>query len=444
VKFLKARKVPSFDYEKFSAFFPRKTKWTLQPTRALLRALEFKQKFKAIHVAGTNGKGSVVAFLESVLLAAKLRTGFYSSPHLVRFNERIRANGREVSDAELAALWRKAKPIAGKINRGNKEKISEFEAATATAFKFFESKQCSYAIVECGMGGRLDATNTIKPTVAAITRISLDHTAELGGTVSKIAREKAAVIKRGCAAAIAAESSGAAALRVIKARCKQQGVPFFVVDASRKANVRIEKVKATLNGTEFEVEGSLGKEKLRTRLLGAHQAENAALAWAAAKILQRGDSRITDAAIKKGVENTRCPGRLEVVSKKPLIVFDGAHNPSGAQALASALKKLWPKRKFVLVFAAMRDKDYATVLHTLSPLAKTIVATRVAGNERSASASEIARAARRFCGETLVEENAATALKKAKTLAGMRGGVLVCGSLYLIGELKQAKRRNVF
>jgi dihydrofolate synthase/folylpolyglutamate synthase len=437
--------LPRFEYDAFSAFFQQKTRWTLRPTRALLKAIKFKQRFRAVHVAGTNGKGSCAVFLDSILRSAGLRTGFYSSPHLARFNERIQVNANQVTDAELAALWKKVKPAVVKLNQKNSEKISEFEAETALAFKRFEKAKVDYAVVETGMGGRLDATNALKPNICVITRISLDHTRELGATIPQIASEKAAIIKRGALAAVALDS-GAAALSVVKAKARKERVPLFVVGASRDADVRITRVKATLRGTRFTVSGILGKAKLRTRLLGAHQAENAALAFAAAKILQRRNARITDDAIKKGIALTAWPGRLEIISKKPLVVFDGAHNPGGAKALARALRALWPKRRFVVVFAAMRDKDYAAVLKTLAPHAKTIVATSVARNERSATASEIAGAAKRVCKKVFVEENAAAALSKACGLAGKNGSVLACGSLYLVGELKRQprQRRKVF
>ncbi len=438
----------AFDYEEFSSFFPKKTRWTLRPTLALLQELKFKQKFKAIHIAGTNGKGSVAAFLDSVLRSSKtkIKTGLYTSPHLARFNERIQVNHTQVSDSELSTLWKREAPEVKNWNEKQKEKISSFEAETALALKFFEEKQCAYAVIECGLGGRLDATNALnaKNKVAIITRISLDHTRKLGGTVSKIAREKAAIIKRGCSACVAAESSGAAALSVIRARCKQQDVALIVVGASRGADVKISGVKATPHGTFFEVSGVLGSAKLRTRLLGAHQAENAALAFAAAKLLQQKNSKITDAAITKGIKTARWPGRIEIISRtphKPLVVFDGAHNPGGASALAAALQALWPNKKWVFVFAAMKDKDYVSILKTLAPSAEAIVATSVAGNERSAAASEIAGTAKKFCENVKIEEDAVLALKQARTLAGARGSVLVCGSLYLVGELKL---RNVF
>ncbi|MEM0475848.1 MAG: folylpolyglutamate synthase/dihydrofolate synthase family protein [Candidatus Norongarragalinales archaeon] len=432
-----------FDYEKFSAAFPKKKRWTLRSTRALLHALKFKQKFRVIHIAGTNGKGSVAAFLDCILQASGVKTGLYVSPHLVRFNERIQTNGRKITNKELTASWSKAKPVVESWNKKakHKEKISEFEASTALAFKFFENKKCEYAVIECGLGGRLDATNVVKPTVTIITRIDLDHTAELGSTTKQITREKAAIIKRGATACVALDSGDAAALAVVRARAKKEKIPLFVVGASTCADVKISKVKATLQGTSFTVGGSLGKARLRARLLGMHQAENAALAWSAAKILQQTDSRITDKAIREGIESAKWPGRLEIISKKPLVVFDGAHNPNAAEALAKALRALWPQRKWVLVFAAMRDKDYEGVLRAVAPIARAVVATQVTGNERSAKPREIARAARRFCKKVWVEENAANALKKAETLAGLRDAVLACGSLYLIGELE---RRKVF
>jgi dihydrofolate synthase / folylpolyglutamate synthase len=442
--------LPRFDYEKFSSFFQKKTRWTLRPTRALLKALKFKQSFRAIHIAGTNGKGSVAAFTESILRSSKCGgTGRYTSPHLARFNERIRCCGKEISNAQLTSLWDKAKPIIEKWNAREKEKISLFEAETAFAFKFFQNNKIEYAVVETGMGGRLDATNVLSPQIAVITRISLDHTAELGASVSKIAAEKAAIVKRGCFACVAEESSGTAALRIIKAKCKQQGVTLIIVGASNRAYVKISGVKATPNGTFFEVSGVLGSAKLRTILLGAHQAENAALAWTIAKILQQNDERITDSAIKKGIARAVWPGRLEIVSRSPLTVFDGAHNPSGAVALAASLKTIWPNKKWIILFAAMKDKDYANVLRALAPLADEIIATTVEGNERGASTAEIKKAAMSYGygKKVLVEENAVSALKKAESLAGKKGAVLVCGSLYLIGELKRSEprwRRKVF
>lgn len=427
------------NYEQAIAFLeklPQKKRWSLEPTKELAKAARVRvSELKTIHVAGTNGKASVVAFIASILRRAGFKVGEYYSPHLVKINERICVNGKQIADEELAKQATELAPFIRAFNKRSKEKISFFEALTIIAFKHFAEKKTDYAVVETGLGGRLDATNVIKPLVSVITSVSLDHARQLGATTKKIAREKAGIIKsRGLCVT---SCSDAGALTEIKRVCRKKRARFFTVGES--GDVCFKTVSATQEKTVFDVSGVFGSARLETRLLGAHQAENAAAAFAAVKALRAKGIRVSNAAVRAGLKKAFVPGRLEVVSRAPLVVLDGAHNPGGARALARSLAEIWGGRKIVLLFAAMRDKDSRAVLGELAPLAEKIVVARVP-IPRSASLKRLAREARGFNARVEAVVGVRKAFERAKKIAresGARGMVCACGSLYLVGEVKK-------
>lgn len=364
-------------------------------------------KLEVILVAGSNGKGSVCAILENALRENNYKTGLYTSPHLFNVRERIRVNGKNISEKNFSKILKTLKPFVKKHNAKREEKLSFFEVLTVTAIKHFLDEKTDIAIIETGMGGRLDATNVLTPHVSVITNVSLEHQSALGETIEKIAREKAGVIRQSAVLVTAAKGK---ALNVLKKECK-----------NKKSNLVAVKTQ---------------KRKITVALKGAFQQENASVALAVLKELsKKGRPRLSQKAVQKGFESVKWQGRFETVGKNPVVVFDTAHNPAGAKALVDSLRAIFPKKKIVFVVAVMKDKNVEKIAGELSKIASFMVATKakIAG-KRNASPSRIAKNAK--C-KVIREKDSREALKKAKKLAGKNGVVCVAGSLYLVGELRQ-------
>lgn len=395
----------------------------LERVSALLDALGGPQKsFRAVHVAGTNGKGSVAAMTASILTAAGYKTGLYTSPHLSRFNERITISGRKITDSEL---YRAAKEVRKALMRAGIEGITFFEFTTAMAFLHFREKKVDLAVVETGMGGRLDATNLVVPHVCVITNIGLDHTAWLGSTIKEIAAEKAGIIKPG--APVVTGETKARALSVIKAAARKASSPLYV------------------SGRDFHAKGSSGSFdysglsgglcKLKTSLFGAHQVQNAACALAAIEALRSNGILITEAAVRKGLRQASWPGRFEILSRRPIVILDGAHNPAGAKALKETLSSV-RRRRLILVAGIMSDKDFGAILRELAPISDEVIVTRPRG-ERSASLPELEKAAAAYNRNVLGIESVKAACKKALSVALPGDAVCVTGSLFTVAEARE-------
>lgn len=372
----------------------------LDNMRALLTRLGNPERdFNAVHVAGTNGKGSVCAFVHAGLVCAGMRTGLYTSPYLQRYNERIRLDGEPVSDAKLAALTSEvAREVEALRARGVYP--TEFEIGTAVAFLFFARHKVDCAVVEVGLGGRLDPTNTLEPRLCAIASIGLDHTAILGDTVEKIAFEKAGIAKRGVPLVLSAQVTGSAR-RVILERCR--------------------KVNAPLVSAGVEMEGTLG-------LPGEHQRYNAGVARAVLRRLG-----VHSAAIDEGLRRTRWPARLEWIGRNPPLLLDGAHNPQGAAALASYLSAL-PCGKTALLCGVLRDKDWPSMVDMLATLCDEAICVSP-DNPRALPAEALARAFAERGVAAQCAPNAAEGLHL--TLEKAQGGrAVAAGSLYLAGEVR--------
>ena len=367
--------------------------------------------YAILHVAGTNGKGSTCAMADAALRAAGHRVGLYTSPHLVRFGERIRVDGRDVHDSELADLVDEVRRACAWHDRGGPgERLTYFEFATLLGLVHFRRAGCGVAVVETGLGGRLDATNAVSPAVTAIARIGLDHTALLGGTVEAIAAEKAGIFKRGVPAVVhAVQPEGAMA--VLRAEAARRGSPFEVAPA--------------------DVPGPLS-------LAGPHQRANAGLAAAALRALHRAGVTAPEPAIAEGLAGARWPGRLEMVGG---VLLDGAHNAQGAAALAEALAALHPGRPVELVLGVLADKDLDAIAAALAPAVRRIHAVAPA-SARARPASEIAAAAVRAGVPAEVHAGLVAALARARSLAGGGGLVCVAGSLYLVGEAREGLARD--
>jgi dihydrofolate synthase/folylpolyglutamate synthase len=380
---------------------------------------------KFIHVAGTNGKGSTSAMLDSILREAGYKVGLYTSPYIRFFNERMRINGESIADGELASLTEYIKPIAD----GMEDSPTEFELITALAFEYFARNNCDIVVLEAGMGGRLDSTNIIDTSVLSIiTGIALDHTAFLGDTVEKIAAEKAGIIKHGIPVLYGGDDESASS--IIYKRALDMGSEYSRVDY-KKLNVK----SFELSGSSFDFSEH---KDLKIRLLGSYQPRNAAIAISAIDILRRSGFEISEENLKNGLANAKWQGRFEILSKEPLIIFDGAHNPQGIAAAVESIKLYFKEQKACIVTGVLRDKDYTHIAKMLSTVA-TRAFTFTPDSPRALNAEEYAST---LNSAGLFAEASVTvfeALNKAKAYAIEHNYPVICaGSLYAYAEIIKA------
>ncbi len=428
----------------------------LDRIRALLERLGRPQdKLKFVHVAGTNGKGSTCAFLASVLQEAGYRTGLFTSPYLMEFEERIRVNGRNIALDELSEAALAVKEQAEALASETGDHPTEFELMTAVALEHFARSVCDIAVLEVGLGGRLDSTNAIDaPEVAVIARIGLDHTELLGATLAAVAREKAGIVKPGAPVVSWPQEPEAMAVveQAAAAACTEvRAVDFSQLDVrpleQRPAEGAHPASRAA--GAAFVRPFSYRGAAYETRLLGTYQPANAALALEAVEALRERGWCVPGEAVRAGIANTAWPGRFEVVDAgagKPAFVVDGGHNPQGARALVDSLEDAFPGRKPVFLIGVLEDKDYPAMLETVLPLGSGFVCV-APDNPRALPAYKLARAIR-WTGQDLLGCSACVnpyaardmddAVERACELAGPDGLVCAFGSLYGIAELKRA------
>ena len=415
-------------------------KFDLAHMRVLLSALNNPEKrFGSVLIAGTNGKGSTAATLASILTAAGIRTGLYTSPHLVRINERIRIHGSTISDDDFALLHDLVDRTAERlVEEGDLPwHPSFFEMLTAIAFEYFAQNKVDIAVLEVGMGGRLDATNVVEPKVSVITDISLDHQKFLGDTVAEIAGEKAGIIRRGGIVVTLPqlpEANDVIGNAILELGAKAVSAVPYVPPVSPASSNYFDPTQAEPSSCyPLQV---MGKQiSVQTPLLGRHQLRNVALAIAAAEELANRGFQITPDAIEQGIRETHWPGRFQVLpaqGKAPEYVFDVAHNPAGAWALRSTLSAFYGDRPLTLVFGAMRDKAIGEMTEILFPLAEQVIATR-ADNPRSATAEEIREAASRVSVDIQSSDSVSEALAQVERLDG-NSVVVITGSIYVVGE----------
>jgi dihydrofolate synthase/folylpolyglutamate synthase len=417
----------------------------LATIQRLLSLLEDPQAgIPAVHIGGTNGKGSTAAMLDAILRAAGFRTGLYTSPHLLSFAERIRVNGEFIGEAEIVALTDRLKALCSThFAPETTSRVDDllphptfFELTTAMAFLYFQRRAVEAAVIEVGLGGRLDATNVIQPRVTVITNIALEHQEFLGRTLAEIAGEKAGIIKTGTPMVTAA---GGDALSVIRQAAVRLRAPVICVPESYRWVVR----DSGLDGQTFDLEGPRERyEALRVSLAGRHQIENAVLAVAAAEAAQDQGFSLNAAAIRRGLAEAVWPGRLQVVQDRPRIILDGAHNPAGTEALAAFLTEHRAALgRLVLVFGVLQDKDWETMLGCLAPLADEIVLTHPP-SARGADPAVLVPAARRHARATIAAEPE-TALARAREAARTEDTILVAGSLYTVAAVLRLLRSPV-
>ncbi len=413
----------------------RKTRFDLATIQTVLAALgRPEQRYPTAIVAGTNGKGSTCAMLACILQTAGYRTGLYTSPHLVRVNERIQVNGELISDQDFAEAFTE---VSEQVNRlcatgSLAHPPSFFEYLTATAFTHFAKAKAEFVVLEVGMGGRLDATNVTDPAVAAITNVELDHQEFLGRTHAEIAREKAGVIKPGRPVITACEHP--AALEEIRRRCRVLEAELLEID--RVATFRGVEQEGGCYRFDLTVKDSPALH-LRIPLAGRFQIRNAAVAAAAALLLARQGFHISPAAIEQGIEQARWPGRLETISPSPLIVLDGAHNPAAARELARFAAARWQGRRLRLVYASMRDKAIEEISSTLFPLAHEVFLTQC-NVGRAATPEDILERSPVTAPSVVIERDPVCALELAVQRSGRDDVILVAGSLFLVGAIKAA------
>ena len=409
-------------------------KFDLGHMRVLLAALDHPEKrFPSVLIAGTNGKGSTAATLASILQASGLRTGLYTSPHLVRINERVRINGTQIGDDDFALFHDLVDRIAERLVEEGELPWhpSFFEMLTAMATEYFAQNKLDLAVLEVGMGGRLDATNAVEPLVSVITDISLDHQKFLGDTLAEIAREKAGIIRPGGVVVTLPqmpEVNDVLGNKILELNAHAVTAAPYVPPLT--SSIEVGNYPLQVAGDEILVESPLQ---------GRHQLRNVALAIAAAEELAKQGFPISAKSIETGIRETRWPGRFQQVpatTDSPEHVLDVAHNPAGAWALRSALSSYYDGKPLTLLFGAMRDKAINEMAEILFPLAERVIVTR-AENPRSATPEEIREAAFRTSTEIETAPDVSTALGQAAALAGTQGVVVVTGSIYIVGEAMQ-------
>lgn len=379
---------------------------------------------QAIHIGGTNGKGSTAAMVASILRKEGYRVGLYTSPHLIRFTERMKVNEKEIEKEEIVALteW-----LRKKIEEaGVAPPFTFFDFTTAMAFLYFKQEMVDLAVLEVGLGGRLDSTNVIDPLVSIITNIGKDHEDVLGKGVMRIAGEKAGIIKEGRPLITAATQPRV--LRLFSKICREKKAPFFQVGKDFRY----------ISGGEgsFHYEGLHRKLwDLCLNLHGSHQMVNAATAVGGMEILDDLGYRVSNEAIVEGLREVRWPGRLEMVSSSPRVLLDGAHNPEGALALRDSLKRDFEYRHLILLIGIMKDKDIFSILNGLSPLADRIIFTRP-GTDRAASPDLLKKALGKSGKKAEVIEDFKKAIDRGLSLTDVEDLLCITGSLYTVGEAR--------
>jgi len=389
--------------------------------------------YPSAHIAGTNGKGSTAAFLESILRHAGFRTGLNTSPHLERINERVRVAGEEIGGEDFAAVLTRIQSLTEQLLAEGKLRAhpTYFECVTALAFEYFAQQRVEFGIFEVGLGGRLDATNIVTPVVSIISRIDFDHENFLGHSLQEISTEKAGILKPSVPVVLAEQRPEA--LEVVLARAAALGCP--VIDIAAAYRVDHESMQDGCVRAHVTESDSGWSIEVAPRLPGRFQLQNALNAVAAARMLQERGFRISDQDIAQGIASTVWPGRIEKLQSHPDVYLDGAHNPSAARELATFWQENFADRKVYLLYGALRDKAVDEVAGTLFPLAAEVIFTEPA-NSRAISAAQLAEIAAHHAVHSSVVADAEQALDYALSKAAPGDAIFITGSLYLVGQLR--------
>lgn len=434
------------DYERAAAMPYDSRELKLDRMRELLRRLDDPQnRLPIVHVAGTKGKGSTSAMIASVLSAAGYSTGLYTSPHLDRLEERFRVDGQLCSEEELAAITDRLRPIVASMDRealaASEAGPTYFELTTAVGLLHFVARKVQAAVLEVGLGGRLDSTNVCLPRVAVITSISFDHMKQLGNTLPAIAREKAGIVKPGVplVSGVTADAPRSEIERI----CRQRSAPLIQLgrdfDFAYHAPAAVE-TAAACPSIDF-VSHTEGREQfqraVRVGLLGEHQGANAALALAVVDQLRSQGWSIPDAAVRRGLAEVSWPARIEVVARRPTVILDAAHNVASIAALVKTLDESFSCRDRLLVFATTQEKQVAEMLRLLLPRFKRVIFTRYQNNPRGVPPEELAHLAQQTSAATTdVCADPAAAWERARELAAEADLVCVTGSFFIASEMR--------
>ncbi len=423
------------DYEKIPG--PRDAaNYDLRRLEELLGRLGNPQlRARSVHIAGTKGKGSVAAMMASALTASGYTTGLFTSPHLHTFNERIRVDGELISNEELAGLVEKLRPEVEAVNEpATYGRLTTFELITALGFAYFELKGADFQVIEVGLGGRLDATNVVRPEVCIITSISLDHTEVLGNTLAEIAAEKAGIIKAD--STVVASPHVDEVDRVIEQACLACQVKLVRVGS----DVTWRSLGFDFSQQSLRLQGRLASYELSIPLLGQHQLENAATAVAALEVLAEKGFHISGDSITGGLAQVSWPGRLQILSHRPLLVVDGAHNPDSAHQLRQSLQRYFDFERAILIIGTSSDKDIAGIISELVPLFDKVIATHSIHPRAMPTAAVVAELSRHGVAAAAATEDISIALPLALTLAGENDLICVTGSLFVVaGAIEQAE-----
>jgi len=389
-----------------------------------------EKRFPSIHVTGTNGKGSTTAMVARGLQEAGYRVGMYISPFLQEFEERISINGRNIPRERVADLASTVRTAVDRMLEEGHEHPTEFEFITAMAFLYFAEEGIDFASVEVGMGGRYDATNIVTPAVSVITKIGFDHTDRLGNTLAKIAYEKAGIIKKGVPVVTSPQLPEA--MGIISQAAEDNDSRLVRVGE----DVSWTEIASSLDGQTIDLNGLGARyEGLEIALLGRHQQVNAATALSALEVLVSQGVNIPESAIRAGLSRVIWPGRLEAVSRSPVVVLDGAHNQDGARALAAAIREILPHDRVIMVMGILVDKAVDDILAELIPPADEVIVT-VPNSPRALQAEKLADRVRRYPAAVHVKPRISDAVDLGLRLTGPRDLLCVTGSLYLIGEAR--------
>lgn len=434
--FINFEKIPRYNYA---------SSFNLERMQAFLQELGNPHKvLKVIHIAGSKGKGSTCAIIASILKEAGYRVGLYTSPHLTDTRERIRVlvegfsqNGQArldprgfegvIKKEEFTKLIEQIKPVAERF-RDHKElgRLSFFEILTACAFSYFKDKKVDFAVLETGLGGRLDATNVTESIISGIANIGIEHTDKLGNSLEAIALEKAGIVKtKGLVVSVLQEEE---VIDVIRGVCKDRRAKLYEI--AKDINYSI--VKSDKNGQTFDLDGpGYSYNDLQLNLLGRHQAENATLAVSIAKLIK---IEVTEKNIRDGLKNVLWPGRLQIVQKDPYVILDGAHNITSIKAVLSSIKEIFDYKRLICVFGILSDKDIEGVARELDNASSVVILTRP-NNSRAKEPTELKK---HFVRSSIVmKDNINAAMDRALDIADIEDLILITGSLYLTGELKQ-------
>ena len=404
----------------------------LENTFKLLELLGNPQnKLKFIHVAGTNGKGSVCSFISSILKEEGYKVGLYTSPYLETFTERIRLNGNNIPEKDVARIITIMKEKIDKMVSEGYSYPTEFEIETVMAFYYYYEQEVDYVVLEVGLGGRYDATNVIKPLVSVITSISLDHTGILGDTLGKIAYEKAGIIKEDSITVVYKQSKEAE--KVIKSVCKEKNSRYIECNFEnlliKKSDINSQVFDCIVMGEKFE--------NIEISLIGDHQINNALLALTVIKVLKdEKNIKITKNSIEKGLANTKWPGRIEKIKDNPTFVIDGAHNEEGARSLAKALDKHFREKKMTLLIGMLKDKDVNSVLETLINKFDKVITT-TPDSDRAISSDELKEKVEKYIDNVFSIPKIEDAVKYINENAKNDEIIISAGSLYMIGHVRQ-------